>query len=106
MRDIWEKGGWSRGIKEREEEKKPKKENSFLTYGGNGVRHMGKRGCVGELKNHLLLLAHLPQESARRLLGEVRDASDVVAPILVRVEAARATERTHPRRELLAALQR
>ena len=25
-------------------------ENSFLTYGGNGVRHMGKMGCVGELK--------------------------------------------------------
>ena len=24
--------------------------NTFLTYGGNGVRHMGKRGCVGELK--------------------------------------------------------
>merc|ERR1712070_1227901 len=24
--------------------------NKFLTYGGNGVRHMGKRGCVGELK--------------------------------------------------------
>ena len=26
--------------------KKTKKENSFLTYGGNGVRHMGKMGCV------------------------------------------------------------
>ena len=28
--------------------KKTKKENSFLTYGGNGGRHMGKRGRVGE----------------------------------------------------------
>ena len=27
-----------------------KRKNSFLTYGGNGVRHMGKRGGVGELK--------------------------------------------------------
>merc|ERR1712070_106069 len=35
-----------------------KKENSFLTYGGNGVRHMGKRGCVGESKKkeHLRLV--------------------------------------------------
>ena len=23
----------------------------FLTYGGNGVRHMGKRGCVEEKKS-------------------------------------------------------
>ena len=23
-------------------------ENSFLTYGGNGVRHTGKRGRMGE----------------------------------------------------------
>jgi hypothetical protein len=30
--------------------KKTKKENSFLTYGGNGVRHMGKRGRVDEFK--------------------------------------------------------
>ena len=29
-------------------EKYRKKENSVLTCGGNGVRHMGKRGCVGE----------------------------------------------------------
>ena len=26
------------------------KGDSFLTCGGNGVRHMGKRGCVGEFK--------------------------------------------------------
>ena len=25
---------------------------SFRTYGGNGGRHMGKRGCVGELKKN------------------------------------------------------
>ena len=28
---------------------KEQKEHYFLTYGGNGARHMGKRGCVGEL---------------------------------------------------------
>ena len=27
---------------------KTEKENSFPTYGGNGVRHMGKMGRVGE----------------------------------------------------------
>ena len=27
-----------------------KQENAFLTYGGNGVRHMGKGGGVGEFK--------------------------------------------------------
>ena len=34
----------------REVRQKAQKENSFLTYGGNGVRHMGTRGCVGDLK--------------------------------------------------------
>ena len=33
--------------------KNTKKENSFLTYGGNGVQHMGKRACVGESKKRL-----------------------------------------------------
>ena len=49
--DIWGKRGATYGEKAAcRRIKKTKKENSFLTYGGNGVRHMGKRRCVGELK--------------------------------------------------------
>ena len=50
------RGRLLRAIEREEEEpanlKKTKEENSFLTYGGNGVRLMGKRGRVGELKKN------------------------------------------------------
>ena len=45
------------------------KENSFLTYGGNGVRHMGKRGRVGELKTPFESGTHL-QKGAVPVGGE------------------------------------
>ena len=53
--DMWGKRGATYGEKGlcrriQKTEKKNETENSLLTYGGNGVRHMGKRGCVGEFK--------------------------------------------------------
>ena len=45
------------------------KENSFLTYGGNGVRHKGKRGRVGEFKTPFESGTHL-QKGAVPVGGE------------------------------------
>ena len=58
-----------------------KKENHFLTYGGNGVRHMGKRGCVGELNKkerymHLSTPASPRAVQAQEAMPRVRVRAD------------------------------
>ena len=45
--DMWQKRGLDMWQKWGVWEQITKQENSFLTCGGNGVRHMGKMGCVG-----------------------------------------------------------
>ena len=65
------------------EKKKRKKENYFLTYGGNGVRRMGKRGCVGEKKGTPPWRAPQPPE---RLLATVELGEGERAVVAVAID--------------------
>ena len=52
--NVGERDGWgvcvTCGTKDWVGERKQQEKNSFKTCGGNGVRHLGKRGSVGEFK--------------------------------------------------------
>ena len=49
-----------------------KKENPFLTYGGNGVRHVGKSGGVGEFQKKRTLSSSLRHGGRRPSQHQVR----------------------------------